>query len=242
LDSIRTNSAANMWTESPLSLIPVVLVSLMIPVAGSSIEVSGDQWGTWTKENSPYNVVGEVHVPGESTLVIEPGVIVNFQGHYKLVVDSLATLGAVGTPSDSIYFTTQDTATGWHGIRFLYSNDDSQMSYCHLEYGKSIGLPEENQYGGAIYCYNSSPTITHNTISNNTARRAGGGIACYNYSGIIEHNDICDNRTTHVNGWGGGIYSSGDIDAAGPRIKNNTICRKWIKFGRRDLLYDEHAH
>lgn len=61
----------------------------MLPVTGRSIEVSGDQWGTWTLENSPYEVVGEVHVPQESTLVIEPGSMVDFQGHYKLVVEQV---------------------------------------------------------------------------------------------------------------------------------------------------------
>ena len=84
------------------SMILVVVITLLLPPAAHSIDVSGDQWGTWTKENSPYNVVGEVHVPGESTLVIEPGVLVNFQGHYKLMVDSLAMLRAVGAVGDSI--------------------------------------------------------------------------------------------------------------------------------------------
>jgi hypothetical protein len=220
-----------MTSKIPISFIFTVVISLMLPLAGRAIEVSGDQWGTWTKGSTPYNVVGEVHVPQDSTLVIEPGVIVNFQGHYKLIVDSLATLRAIGTVTDSIYFTTQDTATGWHGIRFLYASDNSQISYSHLEYGKAIGTPEENQYGGALYCYNSSPTITHNAIRNNTAYRAEGGIACHNHSGIIEYNDIFDNVTTSTSGSGGGIYSSGDIDAEGPQIKNNTICRNRSRNG-----------
>ncbi|MFQ6104870.1 MAG: hypothetical protein ACE5OP_11340, partial [Candidatus Glassbacteria bacterium] len=71
-------------------------------------------------------------------------------------------------------------------------------------------------------CYNSSPTISHNTISNNSASQAGGGISCYNHNGVIENNMICDNS---ADSWGGGIYSSADIDGAGPQIKNNTICR-----------------
>ncbi|MFQ6105275.1 MAG: hypothetical protein ACE5OP_13450, partial [Candidatus Glassbacteria bacterium] len=165
------------------------------PVTGGAIEVSGDQWGTWTVQNSPYEVVGEVHVPQGSTLVIEPGVMVDFQGHYKLVVDSLATLQAIGTVTDSIYFTTGDTATGWHGIRFLYASDSSRVSYCHLEYGKAYGGPEKDRRGGAIYCYNCSPTISNNTISNNSAWR-GGAISCYR-NALIEGNSINHNQT----GW-----------------------------------------
>ena len=188
------------------SLIFVVVASVMLPIAARAIEVSGDQWGTWTAENSPYHVVGEVRVPGASTLVIEPGVIVNFQGHYKLVVHSLATLRAIGTVDDSIYFATLDTATGWNAIRFLYANDNSRISYCHLAYAKATGGPEEDRRGGAIYCYNSSPTISHNTIRENSAGQYGGGIYCNNHNGVIENNNIFNNSSGML---GGGIACRG---------------------------------
>jgi len=191
-------------------IILTVMVFLMLPITALAIQVSGDQWGTWTPDNNPYNVVGEIHVPGESTLVIAPGVIVNFRGHYKFVVDSLATLQAIGAVNDSICFATTDTATGWDGIRFLYANDNSQISYCHLAYGKTIGIGN----GGAIYCYNSSPTISHNTIRNNSP----GAIYCKNHNGVIEYNNICDNTGA---GYGGGIL----CDGTGPWIRYNTIRR-----------------
>ncbi|MFQ5869575.1 MAG: hypothetical protein ACE5JC_06710, partial [Candidatus Zixiibacteriota bacterium] len=72
--------------------IPILLWIAVLPVIASGIEVSGDVWGTWSPVNNPYEVVGELRVPPESTLVIEPGVFVDFQGHYKFIVDSLATL------------------------------------------------------------------------------------------------------------------------------------------------------
>jgi len=97
----------------PLAILVAVL---LLPLTANATDVSGDQWGAWTKENSPYNVIGEVRVPPESTLVIEPGVLVNFQGHYKFVVDSLATLLAVGSETDSIKFTAEDPDSGWHGM------------------------------------------------------------------------------------------------------------------------------
>jgi len=191
-----------------ISILITVMVTVALPVTTQAIEVSGDQWGTWTPEDNPYNVVGEIHVPGESTLVIEPGVLVNFQGHYKLVVDSLATLQAIGTVNDSIYFATLDPATGWDGIRFLYANDNSQISYCHLAYGKTTVS------GGAIHCHNSSPTISYNTIRDNTL----GAIHCYNHNGVIEYNNIYDNTGGY---FGGGIYCGG----TGPWIRHNTIRR-----------------
>ena len=70
----------------------IILVAAMVlfPLTGHAIQVSGDQWGTWTKANNPYDVVGDVRVPPGSTLVLNPGVEVWFQDHYKFGVESNA--------------------------------------------------------------------------------------------------------------------------------------------------------
>jgi len=175
------------------------------PLTACAIDVSGDQWGTWRRENSPYNVIGEIRVPPESTLVIEPGIVVNFQGHYKFIVDSLAALLAVGTETDSIYFTTEDTATGWHGLRFLYADNNSQITFSRLEYGKATREWPDN-HGGAIYCYYSSPTIRNSIINSNLANSDGGGIYCHHSSATISDNTISDNSASDH---GGGIYCFG---------------------------------
>jgi len=194
-----------------------VVAVVFFPLTGYATDVSGYQWGTWTRENSPYNVVGQIRVPPESTLVIEPGVVVNFRGHYRFKVDSSATLLAVGTETDSIYFTTDDTATGWHGIRFIYADSSSHISFCRLEYGKAIGnWPHPDAGGGAIYCGYSSPIISDNTIINNWAEVAGGGIYCYHSSPEISNNTIGDNWAAH----GGGISCRYDSN---PTISGNSI-------------------
>jgi len=36
---------------------------VLFPLTANAIDVSGDQWGTWTRENSPYNVIGEIPEP-----------------------------------------------------------------------------------------------------------------------------------------------------------------------------------
>ena len=197
-------------------VIPILLWIAVLPAIASGIEVSGDVWGTWSPENNPYEVVGQLRVPPESTLAIEPGVFVNFQGHYKFVVDSLATFLAIGTETDSIYFTTDDTATGWHGIRLFYADTNSQISYCHLEYGKAIGDQwQRDANGGAIYCEYSSPTISNNCIIGNLAYWAGGGVYC-NYSNpAITGNTICTNSARQ----GGGIYCR----YSDPAITHNRI-------------------
>jgi hypothetical protein len=36
---------------------------VLFPLTTHAMDVSGDQWGTWTRENSPYNVIGEIPEP-----------------------------------------------------------------------------------------------------------------------------------------------------------------------------------
>ncbi|MCD6532404.1 right-handed parallel beta-helix repeat-containing protein, partial [bacterium] len=170
-------------------------------------------------DGSPYYIEGEVHIPTDSMLVIEPGCSIIFTGHYKFCVDSNAVLKAIGTETDSIVFTAQDTVLtdtsgGHHGIRFYYTAEDCTLSYCRIEYGNAFGDYPDN-CGGGIYCSNSSPTITNNTISRNSAY-LGGGIFCEYSSPTITNNTISENSAVY----GGGIscrwYSN-------PTIANNTI-------------------
>jgi parallel beta-helix repeat protein len=81
------------------------------------------------------------------------------------------------------------------------------------------------RYGGGIYVYGASPTISHNTLIDNEARYAsgdlasgqGGGILCYQAnSPVISSNTITENVATY---WGGGICM---YEAAGT-ITGNTI-------------------
>jgi parallel beta-helix repeat protein/predicted outer membrane repeat protein len=198
--------------------ITVLVFLLMACNTASAVEVSGDVWGVWTRDNSPYYVVGEIRIPLDSTLTIEPGVVVNFRGHYKFVIRSSARLHAVGTETDSIYFTADDTALGWHGLRFMYGNDRSKLKYCRIEYGKAIGTSPDNR-GGGILCYYSSPRITDCTIRRNAAMH-GGGINCQGSSAVIMRNMISDNEATGcASPHGGGIYClHSDL-----HIKNNHI-------------------
>jgi predicted outer membrane repeat protein len=59
-------------------------------------------------------------------------------------------------------------------------------------------------YGGAIYCDNSSPTFNNCEISGNTADH-GGGIQAVNSSDVVLHNCIFDSNS--VRHTGGAIYS-----------------------------------
>ncbi len=63
---------------------------------------SGPVFGTWSFTGSPYYIEGEIAIPVGQTLTIEPGVLVEFQGHYKLTVQG--QLLAVGTANRFNYF------------------------------------------------------------------------------------------------------------------------------------------
>ncbi len=201
--------------------------------------------GTWTHADSPYNIMGSIMIPNGSTLTIEPGAVVKFQGTYKLLV--LGQLIAMGNPRDSITFTASNTTDGWRSIRFdntPTTNDTSIISYCKIQYGKATGsAPDDDggalyfrnfskaiisnclithcgadNAGGGIYCENSNPPIISNTISSNAGWNVGGGIMCYlNSNPTILNNSITGNSV--VGNGGGGICCVN----SNPSIIENTI-------------------
>lgn len=141
---------------------------------------SGDVYGTWTILNSPYQVLGDITIPNDSTLIIEPGVSVIFEGHYTLNVQG--RLLAVGAEGNEITFTINDTTGfhdphttpgGWNGIQFIDTptdNDTSKIIFCTLQYGKAVGSTAPDKMGGAIYIGNFNNVIIANClITNNSA-------------------------------------------------------------------------
>jgi parallel beta-helix repeat protein len=192
----------------------------------------GDVSGMWTKENSPYLINGDIFIPLDSTLTIDPGVVIEFQGHYNLNVQG--QLLAVGTESDTIVFTVNDT-TGfsnlestngsWRGISFIYTssvNDSSKIVYCMLQYGNDITSSYPDCGGGAIRVYGFNKLlISHCLIERNIANSndapTGGGIEITDHSNITVINcTISRNIAEH----GGGIMIAGN---AAPSIINCSI-------------------
>ena len=121
-------------------------------VAQTSVP-AGAVKGLWTLSGSPYLIQGNILIVKDSTLIIEPGVTVEFQGYYKLNVQG--RLLAIGATADTITFTAANTTNGWKGIRFdntHSANDTSKIMYCKIEYGNATG-GEPDRYGGGIYIY-----------------------------------------------------------------------------------------
>ena len=199
-------------------LLSIVIFTLNASTTFATNVPAGLVSGTWTLAGSPYNIQGSIQIPNDSTLIIEPGVSVIFQGAYKLNVQG--RLLAIGTITDTIIFTATDTAIGWKGIRFdntPSTNDTSKIIYCKLQYGKATGTSPDN-CGGALYFYNySKEIISNNSIIKNKALK-GAGIYCNVCSPFISYN-IFSYNSTDLNG-GGAIYCD---YTSSPIITNNII-------------------
>jgi parallel beta-helix repeat protein len=163
----------------------------------------GDVSGIWYADSSPYYITGSITVQAADTLVIEPGVLVNFLGYYTFTVNGY--LEAVGTENDSIFFTS---STGWSGMTVVGAPDSSYLVYCVLEQVGSIF--------GALYCINSNPVISHCRISDNEAYNNDGAINLYGSNPEISYCLISQNAGQRG---GGMLVSSGSI----PHISHCTF-------------------
>lgn len=213
-------------------LFALVLLILDNPSLGQTNIPGGDVYGVWDLAGSPYLIEESVTIPNDSSLTIEPGVVVEFQGYYSLQVQG--QLSAVGTPSDSILFTVNDT-TGfamadtslgaWNGIRFTdtpVENDTSRLIHCCLQYSKAVGPVWHLNAGGAISVLQFGKVVIANClIRNNMAGSPtdhvpiGGGLYLFKSDALITGNMFVDNQAHS----GGAVY----MDDSNPVFRKNLI-------------------
>jgi len=197
------------------------------------IFVSGDVSGTWSADT--VIVTAEVRIPPGEMLVIEPGVEVFFQAYCRFIVDHAATLQAIGTATDSILFDSHWLwpQNGWQGVRFLSASENSSLEYCHLTHGYASGI-DADQYGGAIYCNDSNPTIQNCLIDSCQAAEKGGGIYCHGSNPSISNNTLRGNQVYYGDGGGGGIACD---SSAYPNIVGNTFIGNQAYWGGAIYCY-----
>ena len=68
---------------------------------------AGSVSGVWDISGSPYLIEGDILVDSAQTLIINPGVRVEFQGYYGLTVNGV--IKSIGTADSMITFTVNDT-------------------------------------------------------------------------------------------------------------------------------------
>jgi len=124
-----------------------------------------------------------------------------------------------------IYNTVIDADTAVIGVAdtgcvvCFVNGEDSTSILQGFTLRNGIGLLWGERSGGAIFIYNSGPTVRYNVIRNNNVILEGGGIECHTSSATIQYNRIFDNTSATI---GGGIscYSS-DLKIAHNNILNN---------------------
>ncbi len=198
----------HLLTAALLAISPVIFAQTNIP--------GGNVSGTWTTSGSPYLVQGSIMVPLDSTLTIQAGVIVNFQGHYKFLV--LGRLLAIGTETAIIDFMTDNISTGWWGLRFDHtsnSNDSSILEYCKVRFGRAVD--PEHDAGGIRIDHYSKVRISHCQIQNNYATGYGSGIYCFYSNPVIRNNTFKSNGSAGGDSYGGAIF----CDSSSPLILEN---------------------
>lgn len=204
---------------------------------------------TWTKANSPYNLIGNVFVNNGVKLTIEAGVIVNFNGYYLMVS---GTLIARGTETDKIqlnlgYIIFREDSAAWNE----QTASGSVIESTNLDAIKvQSASPKINK--NSMYAYNvsseaidiegGSPIITNNnitgpiiingspTISNNNITADSAALFNVGGSPLIENNNIIGTAGTvpDVNKYPWSIVAGVImIDNGSPFLVNNTIDEKF---------------
>ncbi|TKJ37268.1 hypothetical protein CEE37_14260 [candidate division LCP-89 bacterium B3_LCP] len=210
-----------------LHLLLICSLVLIIELTfAEAIYVSGDVAGVWSADT--VFVTGEIRIPPDSSLTIEPGVYIWFNSHYKMIVDSNATLMAIGAETDTIRFHSSAWYAyeiyygGWHGIRFLNAADESTLKYCQFINGAAYANygPNEDKNGGGVYCLESNPTISNCLFTNCLADYYGGGIYCQDQSDPHIRNCCFDDNVANV---GAAIHCTN----SSPLIENNEIINNY---------------
>lgn len=200
-----------------------LFLSLSFISFSQTVIQEGGVSGLWSKNQSPFLVEGNINIPLDSILIIEPGVEVIFQGQFRF--DISGSLRAVGLEEDSILFTTNDTIgfaqldnydIGWRGINFLsapYPIDTSIIKYGIIEYvcpsADILNNPSQGSISihgdgrGPVYIENSwirnnrvyiiSEWGKLNLFNNIISNNSGGGLYYIYDSGITYGNIISEN-------------------------------------------------
>jgi len=199
-------------------LVALCFATLISHIQASSIEVSGSVSGHWIVDT--VKVMGDISLDFGQSLLIDPGVRVEFKGYFQLMVSGRVI--AQGMPDAMIEFARSDTtgfsdtlsnAGGWKGIFYEHldpDTDSSLFSYCVFRYGKawttgdSIGL-----YGGAFRIIEFDKISFSNCLfENNYANRWGGAIYARNANIFIEACTFRHNRSGTLElpwGYGGAV-------------------------------------
>lgn len=152
----------------------LIFFLFLAAVAIAQTNVSGAYFSNtnWSKAGSPYYVTGDVQVPAGVTLSIEPGVQINFNGDYQILVKGY--LMANGTKSLPIVLSS-GSVTGKAMILFRSTNlSISQM--CNLQFTGpkyALQLEDESEHSQSPTKLSGVLTVKNITLTNTAVQTKG---------------------------------------------------------------------
>ena len=202
---------------------------------------------TWSLADSPFTVTGSVLVPSGVTLTIEAGVTIKVSS--SAVIQNNGTLIAIGTSSDKITFTSNESspsAGDWKYIFFSNTSvdptydgsgnylDGSTLQYVDILYGGSdtskgaIDITDSSLYLKNIIVKNSASYGVHFSkssggsvgVSKIISSEISNNSATGVYCNCYQYNKSITVENSTINNNAGDGISTGGGDAGGTHIFN----------------------
>ncbi len=200
LDLPLTDAAGNSRIYDGLTDI-IDMGAYEVQAEPSMIYISGDITEDTTWGADTIKVISDITVIDGKTLTIDPGVYVEFQGAYMLIVQG--RLLAVGTAADSITFTLNPVEGAWMGIKFdntPSTNDTSRITYAYISNAIAGGSTTPEVNGGGIYVSNFSKLVVSHSIINDNYAVYGGAVSLDYANPRFLYNRISGNDAMQAGG------------------------------------------
>ncbi|GEM_PF-4557760 len=164
-------------------LILFSLFSIVLP-AQTIIPHDTTVSGTWTKANSPYIIQGKVSIGSSQTLILEPGVELHFAaipspslnylfsyfyGSGLGMMEVHGILKAIGSETEPIIFTREDTTGYWGGVIIASKSPRrSIIKHCNFFYGnglKNVQFAQYEDFAAVLGFYESEGLVANSNFS-----------------------------------------------------------------------------
>jgi len=171
-------------------------------------DISGNVSGTWHIDHSPYNISGDIVIPEDSFLIIEPGVEI-ITSNSEIIIEGYIYANA--EDDEPIVFTSDTT---WKGLRIINSQIENTLYNCKFDNASQTALIindsvvnligntfYENSAStnpGALKITNSNDTILKNNIFANNLSTNGAAAVEINASSFSVENNLFVNNTGYI--------------------------------------------
>lgn len=191
------------------------------PIENNFTVINGKLSGELTVSKSPYLVTQSITVDSNSTLLINAGVQLYFEGNTQLVVNG--ELVVEGSDFHPVVFKSNDITKKWNGIKIINADHPIKLDFVKLqdirqetdtleitssisiinsevEFRHSIIFQNSSLHGGAIGVYDSKLVLINNIFRDNSADVFGGALFCESSDITIINNTFYQNSSANSGG------------------------------------------